>query len=145
AISFYAAPMTVPHTRPLVISAHASDPSLVRDYHTWDARLVIPGAAALETEMQLSAAGFDAIGLTAHVPLDLAGVECSEARAALLQAVGAPAARELPLRAVDKDMSRAQQQLAQQTEESDEIGAVVGALEQQYDKDVRRLRKKKSS
>src|SRR5699024_1515514 len=32
AISFYAAPMTVPHTRPLVISAHASEPSLVRDY-----------------------------------------------------------------------------------------------------------------
>ena len=145
AISFYSAPMTVPHTRPLVISAHASEPSLVRDYHTWDARLVVPGAAALETEMQLSAAGFDAIGLTAHVPHYIAGSEYPEASHALLKAFADLADRELPLKTLEKDISRVQQQLAQQTEDSHEIATVVGALEQQYDKEVRRLQKKKSS
>src|SRR5699024_925176 len=137
--------MTVPHTRPLVISAHASEPSLVRDYHTWDARLVVPGAAALETEMQLAAAGFDAIGLTALVTHYIAGPEFPDASHALLKAFADLADRQLPLKTLEKYISRVQQQLAQQTEDSHEIATVVGALEQQYDKEVRRLQKKKSS
>lgn len=144
-ISLYSAPMTVPHTRPLVVSAHASDPSLVRKYHTWDARLVIPGAAALETELQLSREGFDTIGLTAHAPHYIAASEYPEASYALLNAFSDLAGRELPLKALQKDMAKVQQQLAQQTEDSHEIATVVGALEHQYDKEVQRLRKAKNS
>ena len=144
-VTLYAAPMTVPHTRPLVISAHTSERALVTDYHTWDARMMIPGAAALETEMQLQTEGIDTVGLTAHVPHYISASDYPEATHDLLRAFADLTDRELPIRSLEKDMSRVREQLAEQVNESQEISAVVSALERQYDIEIERLKKRQEN
>lgn len=144
-ITLFSAPMTVPHTRPLVVSAHASDSDLMKDYHSWTSRMIIPGAAALEAEIALTKHGFDTIGFTAHVPHYIAASDYPEATHALLSAFADVADRSIPVRALEGDMERVQQQLAEQVEESHEIATVVGALERQYDAEVERLRRTKEN
>ena len=144
-VTLYAAPMTVPHTRPLVIAAHSTNHQLTTDYHTWDSRMIVPGAAALETELKLSRHGFETVGFTAHVPHYIAASDYPEATHNLLQAVGDVTGRRLPLSALEADIARVQNQLAEQVEESAEIGAVVQALEQQYDANAERVRRRKEN
>lgn len=145
AVALYSAPMTVPHTRPLVISAHASDPALVADLQQWEARMIIPGAAALKLELSLGRAGVDTVGLTAHVPHYIAASDYPEATWALLHTVEQVAGLHLPLRALQADMEKVRAQLAEQVEESGEIAAVVTALEHQYDNEMARLRRRKEN
>lgn len=145
AVALYAAPMTVPHTRPLVISAHASDPSLVADLQQWEARMIIPGSAALRLELALGRAGADTVGLTAHVPHYIAASDYPEATWALLHTVEKVADLHLPLRALQADMEKVRSQLAEQVEESGEIATVVTALEQQYDNEMARLRRRREN
>lgn len=143
--SLYSAPMTVPHTRPLVISAHASDSSLIQDFHTWESRMIVPGAAALETEKKLNRHGFETIGLTAHVPHYIAASDYPEATLRLLQAFADVADRDLPLKALEKELERVQHQLQDQVEDSQEIATVVSALEHQYDAEMERMRRKREN
>lgn len=143
--SLYSAPMTVPHTRRLVISAHASESSLIKDYHTWDSRMIVPGAAALETEKKLNRHGFETVGFTAHVPHYIAASDYPEATLRLLEAFSEVADRELPLKALEKELERLQRQLQDQVEESQEIATVVSALEHQYDAEMERMRRKREN
>lgn len=143
--SLYSAPMTVPHTRRLVISAHASESSLIKDYHTWDSRMIVPGAAALETEKKLNRHGFETVGFTAHVPHYIAASDYPEATLRLLEAFSDVADRELPLKALEKELERVQRQLQDQVEESQEIATVVSALEHQYDAEMERMRRKREN
>lgn len=143
--SLYSAPMTVPHTRPLVISAHASDSSLIQEFHTWDSRMIVPGAAALETEKKLNRHGFETIGLTAHVPHYIAASDYPEATLRLLKAFADVADRDLPLKALEKELERVQHQLQDQVEDSQEIATVVSALEHQYDAEMERMRRKREN
>ncbi|CAM5384987.1 PAC2 family protein [Corynebacterium variabile] len=144
-VALYAAPMTVPHTRPLVVSAHASDPTLVADLQRWESRMIIPGSAALRTELSLSSAGVDTVGLTAHVPHYIAASDYPEAAYGLLHAVEQVGDLELPLRALQTDMEKVRNQLAEQVEESGEIGTVVAALERQYDEEMARMRRRREN
>lgn len=144
-ITLYAAPMTVPHTRPLVIAAHSTNHELTTDYHTWDSRMIVPGAAALETELKLSRHGFETVGFTAHVPHYISASDYPEATHNLLQAVSKATGRKLPLSTLEADMERVQSQLSEQVEESAEIGQVVQALEQQYDAAAERIRRRKEN
>ena len=143
--SLYSAPMTVPHTRRLVISAHASESSLIKDYHTWDSRMIVPGAAALESEKKLNRHGFETVGFTAHVPHYIAASDYPEATLRLLEAFSEVADRELPLKALEKELERVQRQLQDQVEESQEIATVVSALEHQYDAEMERMRRKREN
>lgn len=139
-ISLYAAPMTVPHTRPLVVSAHGSDPSKLKELRTWDSRMLVPGAAMLDIELMLAKAGLSTVGLTAHVPHYIAASDYPEATYGLLHTVESVAELNLPLRALEADMDKVRQQLADQVDDSTEIASVVGALERQYDEDQARRR-----
>lgn len=144
-VTMYSAPMTVPHTRPLVISAHASDNTLIKDFHTWDSRMIIPGAAALDTELKLDRHGFETVGVTAHVPHYIAASDYPEATHALLKAAGDLTDRDIPLGAIEADIERVKRQLEEQVNDSHEIAAVVGALERQYDADAEKMRRRKEN
>ncbi len=141
-ITLYAAPMTVPHTRPLVISAHSSDPALTSDLRAWNSRMIIPGAAALDVELLLSRAGVSTVGLTAHVPHYIAASDYPEATYGLLHTVEKVGELNLPLRALQADMEKVRQQLAEQVDDSAEIATVVGALERQYDDEMAKIRQR---
>lgn len=144
-VALYSAPMTVPHTRPLVVSAHASDAAVVADLQQWEARMIIPGSAALRLELALGRAGVETVGLTAHVPHYVAASDYPEAAYGLLHTVEKVGDLHLPLRAIQADMEKVRNQLAEQVDESTEIAGVVAALERQYDHEMDRLRTQRAN
>ncbi len=139
-ICLYSAPMTVPHTRPLVVSAHGNDLELLEPHYKLDSRFSIPGSASLELERLLNIQGRSVAGYTAHVPHYLAASPYPQATLKLLEAVANAAQLNLPLGSLAEDAARVAQQIDEQLENSAEIEQVVELLEQQYDENLERYR-----
>ncbi len=139
-ICLYSAPMAVPHTRPMVVSAHGNSVDLVGNMFTYDSRVTMPGSASMMIERALHKRGRDVAGYTAHVPHYLAASPYPEATFRLLQSVAENADLDLPLRSLEHDMTRVAAQLAEQVEDSGEVQQVVRALEVQYDEELERYR-----
>ncbi|MDR7329503.1 PAC2 family protein [Corynebacterium guangdongense] len=141
-ISLYASPMQVPHTRPMVVMAHGNSKDLVGDLVTWDARLTVPGAAALFIERELHKRGHNVGGFTAQVPHYLSQSPYPLATHQLLTAIQDATGLKFPLRSLEADIQRANQQLGQYMEANPEIMHLVHALEAQYDQELERYRQK---
>ncbi|MEJ7755662.1 MAG: PAC2 family protein [Nocardioidaceae bacterium] len=67
--------MGVPHTRPLVITAHGNRKELVDRRNLWSGQLMVPSSAQALLELRLGELGHDAVGYVVHVPHYLAQVE----------------------------------------------------------------------
>ena len=141
-ICLYAAPMGAPHTRPLVVSAHGNDRELVGTMFTYDGMVSMPGAASVMIERELHARGRRVAGYTAHVPHYVSASPYPHAVFQLLQSVSDTSQLQFPLRAIEQDIERVNLQLAQQTNDSEEISQVVHQLEQHYDREMESYRKK---
>ncbi|MBD8030249.1 PAC2 family protein [Corynebacterium gallinarum] len=141
-ICLYAAPMTVPHTRPTVVSAHGNCAELLKSRFSIDARISVPGSASLKLEKLLHTRGKNVAGYTVHVPHYVAASPYPAATLKLLQAVAETAELNLPLLSIERDAEKVQRQLTEQTSDSMEIQHVVGALERQYDEELERYREK---
>lgn len=135
-ICLYAAPMTVPHTRQLVVSAHGNDPELVPNMVTFDSRMTFPGSAALFLERELHERGLNVAGYVAHVPHYIASSYYPEATFQLLRAVQDSTSLKFPLGALKLDMKKTKEQLADYETGNPEIAQVVASLEEQYDQEV---------
>lgn len=140
-ICLYGAPMPVPHTRPLIVTAHGNSAELVSRMVKMDAKMIVPGSASLYIERELNKRGRNVAGYTAHVPHYLAASPYPHATYHLLTAVAESADLELPLRTLEHDIANVEKQLAEQVTDSDEVAAVVSGLERQYDDALERYRK----
>ncbi len=127
-----AVPMGVPHTRPIVVTAHATRPELVDRPNLWTGRLLVPASAQAVLELRLGESGHDALGYVAHVPHYVAQVEFAPAAVTLLEAAGAAAGLTFDLDALretaDTTIGEVDRQVGEQ-----EGGEVLSALEEQYD------------
>lgn len=139
-ICLYSAPMTVPHTRPLVVSAHGNSPALTENLVQFSGTMSLPGSASLALEDVLTQRGSKVAGFTAHVPHYIAASGYPEATLRLLQTVSDKAGLDLPLRSLEADQRRVAEQLAEQLADSPEIQQVVEGLESQYDVEAERYR-----
>lgn len=126
-------PMAVPHTRPTGVTAHATKPELVADYEPWIGTVAVPGSAAALLEFRLGQAGREAIGFAAHVPHYLAQAEYPEAADTLLEAVARASGLVLPRATLQSAAELTRGQIDEQVGRSEEVAAVVRALEKQYD------------
>lgn len=141
-ICLYAAPMTVPHTRPMVVSAHGNSAKLLENQFTIDSKITVPGSASLQLERLLNKRGLSVAGYTAHVPHYLSSSPYPQATLRLLEAVAEAAGLQLPLKALERDAERTSQQIEEQIASSPEIEQVVRMLEQQYDEELERYRER---
>ena len=126
-------PMAVPHTRPVGMTAHATDTALIGDATSPFGRVQVPGSIGALLELRLGEAGHSAAGFAIHVPHYLAGSEWAEGALASLNAIVDVTGLNL---ANDDLVSRArtnQQAVASEVASNDEARAVITALEQQYD------------
>ncbi|MDF3046590.1 MAG: proteasome protein, partial [Ornithinibacter sp.] len=80
-------PMAVPHSRPVGMTAHATDVSLIGDAASPFGRVQVPGSIGALLEMRLGESGHRAVGFAIHVPHYLAGSEWAEGALAALNAV----------------------------------------------------------
>lgn len=126
-------PMAVPHTRPVTLTAHSSDRSLIADHQPWVGEVQVPGSASNLLEFRLAQHGHEAVGYTAHVPHYLAQTGYPAAAEALLEHAARSAALQFPLRALAEAGESVRSKIDEQVEASPEIAQVVDALERQYD------------
>jgi hypothetical protein len=126
-------PMGVPHTRPVGMTAHATNVALIGDAASPFGRVQVPGSIGALLELRLGEAGHDAVGFAIHVPHYLAGSEWAEGALASLNAIVDVTGLNLPNDDLVMRARANQQAIAAEVEGNEEAGAVINALEQQYD------------
>ncbi len=132
-VTAHGIPMGVPHTRPVGMTAHATDASLIGEVHSPFGRVQVPGSFAGLLELRLGEAGHPAVGFAVHIPHYLAGSEFAEGSLAALNAIVGVTGLNLPNDALVAKAAVNQRAIATEVEGNDEVQAVVAALEQQYD------------
>jgi predicted ATP-grasp superfamily ATP-dependent carboligase len=132
-VGITAIPWPAPHTRPVALTAHATDRSLVGGRTPWVGTVEVPGHVSAVLELKLGEAGHAAMGFAAHVPHYLAQVDYPQASVALLQAVSRATGLALPSDALRLVAERTDEQIRSQLGNGGEYAAAVRALEEQYD------------
>jgi predicted ATP-grasp superfamily ATP-dependent carboligase len=130
-------PMAVPHTRPTGITAHATRRDLISGYEPWLQRVQVPGSAGHLIEYRRGQLGRDAIGFAVHVPHYLAQTEYPTAAELLLTSVSRATGLLLPTEGLHSAAELIRADIDTQIAQAEEAGALVRALEQQYDAFVR--------
>lgn len=126
-------PMAVPHTRPVTMTAHATDKELIAEHQPWVGEVQVPASVSNLLEYRMSQHGHEALGFTVHVPHYLAQTDYPPAAEALLAEVSRAAALQIPLNALGEASAEVHTKIAEQVEASTEVAQVVTALERQYD------------
>ncbi len=132
-VTAHGIPMGVPHTRPVGMTSHATDASLISDAHSPFGRLQVPGSIGGLLELRLGESGHPAVGFAIHVPHYLAGSSFAEGSLAALNAIVDVTGLNLPNDGLVAKAGENQRAIASELEGNDEVRAVVTALEKQYD------------
>lgn len=128
-----AIPWPAPHTRPLGVTIHGNASSLVSSPHALAGNIQVPGHIGGLLELRLGEAGEQAIGIATHVPHYLGQFEYPAAAITSIEALCAATGLVLPVDDLRAPASRAEGEIAQQLQNSEEFVTIVHALEQQYD------------
>lgn len=132
-IGVHGIPMGVPHTRPTTVTAHATRPDLVAGHPAIFGTIQVPGSASAHLEYRLGQRGHDALGFAANVPHYLAQMEYPQAAAELIRHIARRSGLNLPVGELEAAGREIAQAIDSQVAESEEVSAVVRALEQQFD------------
>ncbi len=132
-VSLGAVPMAVPHTRPVMVTNHATDPDLLIQENIWRGEIRIPASAMSMLELRLGEWGHDAMGFVAHVPHYLANLDYPAASLRLLESAEVVTGLQWELAALQVLAESSATEIAGQIADSDEVREVVTGLEQQYD------------
>lgn len=132
-IGVHGIPMGVPHTRPLSVTAHGTRPELVTQHQGWFGSVQVPASVSALMEFRLGQNGHDALGFAVHVPHYLTQSPYPQAAAAALTQVERATGLDLRVAGLDPAIRVAESEIERQIAQSDEIGAIVRAMEEQYD------------
>lgn len=133
AISLQGVPWAAPHTRPVGLTAHASDRMLISGRPRWFGTLEIPAHAGSYLELHLDQQGISSMGFSVHVPHYLAASEFPSAALTLLQAVAESTGLALPTAGLGEAAQSVLVDVDAQVAASEETAAAVQSLERQYD------------
>ncbi len=126
-------PWPVPHTRPLGLVVHGSEPELVAGTSSPVGEVQVPGHVAAMLELNLGERGVPSMGLTAQVPHYLVQFDYPRAAISLLNGLEQTAGLSIDIDLLLERAEAAERDVAEQTEGNDEFTEVVAALEAQYD------------
>jgi predicted ATP-grasp superfamily ATP-dependent carboligase len=138
-VGVHGIPMGVPHTRPLSATAHATRPELVADHTSWFGQVQVPASVSALLEYRLGESGHDAMGFAVHVPHYLAQSPFPQASQAALRSVERATGMDLRVGALTAAVQEANEEIDRQVQASEEVAAVVHALEEQYDSFARSI------
>lgn len=135
-VSAHGIPMAVPHTRPIGMTAHATDEDLIGQVQSPFGTVQVPASLPGLLELRLGEAGRDALGFAIHVPHYLASSEFHDAALTALNAIVDTTGLNLPNDDLVAAAGSSRAQIAQEVADNDEVSRVIGALETQYDQFV---------
>ncbi|HEV8568334.1 MAG TPA: PAC2 family protein [Actinoplanes sp.] len=132
-VGLNAIPMAVPHTRPVGVTAHATDQRLLGDRESWLQRVQVPASVGNLLEFRLGQDGHDAMGYAAHVPHYLAQTTFPAAAELLLDSVSSSTGLALPTGELRGAAEMVREEVDKQVAEDEQATRLVASLEQQYD------------
>ena len=132
-ISVGGVPMAVPHTRPTLVTAHATDPSLISGNPMWIDRVQLPGSFSHMLEFRAGEAGLLGRGFVAHVPHYLAQTAFPQATGAVLARIAEVTGLDVPTADLAERTASNLASIETETADDADFPAVVAALEEQYD------------
>jgi hypothetical protein len=136
-VGLNAIPMAVPHTRPVSVTAHATDQSLLGDRESWLQRVQVPASVGNLLEFRLGASGHDALGFAAHVPHYLAQATYPAASELLLDSISQSTGLALPTGRLREAAKLVRDDVDKQIADDEQAGRLVSSLEAQYDAFIR--------
>ncbi len=132
-VSAHGIPMAVPHTRPIGLTSHATDPRLIASQDNPFGRIEVPGSMSSLLELRLGESGHDAIGFAVHVPHYLAQAEFADGAVTALSALVGATGLNITMDDLVAQAGLNRAEIAREIEGSDEVSQVIAALERQYD------------
>jgi predicted ATP-grasp superfamily ATP-dependent carboligase len=132
-VSVHGIPMAVPHTRPITMTAHATDSALIKGYRSWIDRVEVPASFTGLLEFRLGQLDRKAMGFAAHVPHYLAQASFPEASLTLTRSLNQATGLAVPLEPLEKAAASNLSDIATEMTGSAEVQELVATLEQQYD------------
>ena len=132
-VGLLAIPMAVPHTRPLGVTMHATNPDLVTTENPWRNTMQVPANVGALLELRLGQVGREAMGFAAHVPHYLAQTAFPAAAQTLLEEITKATGLVLPTGELATAAAEVRSAIDEQVGGSEEVLGVVRALERQYD------------
>ncbi|GIF39758.1 proteasome assembly chaperone family protein [Actinoplanes xinjiangensis] len=132
-VGLNAIPMAVPHTRPVGVTAHATDKRLLGEHESWLQRVQVPASVGNLLEFRLGQSGRDALGYAAHVPHYLAQTGFPAAAEVLLDSVSASTGLALPTGGLRESAKAVRDEVDKQVADDEQAGRLVTSLEAQYD------------
>lgn len=132
-VAIAAVPMAVPHTRPVAVTEHANDPSLVLGPSAWQGELRVPSSAQALLEVRLGEWGHAMQGVVVHVPHYVAQMDYPRAAISLVEHVAHVADLTIDVAGLREAADTTDAEIAAYLETHDEVRQVVEGLEQQYD------------
>ena len=132
-VSLGSVPMAVPHTRPVMVTNHATRKELLLSENIWRGVIQIPSSAMAMLEQRLGEWGHDALGFVAHVPHYLAQLDFPAAAVRLVECLEVSTGLQWETGELVDAAQRRNAEIAEQIAEADEVREVVTGLEQQYD------------
>jgi hypothetical protein len=132
-VSMGAVPMAVPHTRPVMLTNHATSPELLIADNVWKGDIRVPASAQALLELRLGGWGHPAMGFVAHIPHYVAQLDYPRASATMLESVEIATGLQWDLGALETAAEVKSAEIATQIADSTEVQDVVAGLEQQYD------------
>ena len=132
-VALGAVPMAVPHTRPVMLTNHATVPDLLIAENVWKGQIRVPASAQSLLELRLGGWGHPAMGFVAHIPHYVAQFDYPAAAATMLESVEVVTGLQWELGDLEAAGQAKLAEIATQIEDSAEVRDVVAGLEQQYD------------
>ncbi|WP_067503067.1 proteasome assembly chaperone family protein [Actinoplanes sp. TFC3] len=132
-VGLNAIPMAVPHTRPVSVTAHATEQRLLGEHESWLQRVQVPASVGGLLEFRLGEAGHDAMGYAAHVPHYLAQTTYPAAAELLIESVANTTGLVLPTAALHEAADEVREEVDKQVADDEQATRLVTSLEAQYD------------
>lgn len=126
-------PMATPHTRPVGASVSATRSELAGVQPRIFGKVRVPAGFGAMLEKRLGESGYDALGLTMHVPHYLAQGHYAPAALEALRRVEHVTGLSLRAHDLEEPAHAAAEEIAARATGSDEIREVVADLERRYD------------
>lgn len=126
-------PMATPHTRPLTATVHGTRQDLLPDGSSFLGTVTVPASAQNLMEYRFGQWGLDAVNVVVHVPYYLGQSALPQAAQRALSEVEGLTGLDFDVAQLDGAAEVATEEIDRQLRESQEVAALVGTLEEQYD------------
>lgn len=132
-VGLHAIPWPAPHTRPINVTVHGNDPTLVSGARPWVGSIEVPGSLAALLEVRLGERDRPAMGFAAHVPHYLVQAEFPRGALVLLQSLCTATGLAIPLDELRDAAEESDADISIQIATNPENLEAVTTLEAQHD------------